>query len=114
MNQQNNQDLNTVDFRASRYDTQEFATMEVYGRMGRITAKMKNLSLTGSGFEIIRSDYFPQKGDMLRITIPLRSVNRTHVVDAEIIWTRGMLFGVAFLKRQEVITRMMNRTSNAE
>lgn len=96
------------DFKAERYETHEFAQIEVYGRMGRLTAKMRNLSLTGAFFEIVRSDYFPQKGDMLRVTIPLRQVGKTHVIDGEIVWTRAMGFGLQFMKRQEVINRMLH------
>jgi hypothetical protein len=90
-----------------RYLTQEKAYLEIFGRMGTLIAEMKNLSISGAFLEIVQGDYIPKKGDLVRVTIPLESLGRTHSVNAEIIWGKSLGVGVCFLNRQETMTKML-------
>ncbi len=92
-----------------RYVTQELAQLEVYGRMGKVFCKMANLSNTGACFEIINSNYMPRAGDMVRVTVLLRQINKTHVLDAEIIWCKGLGLGLNFVKKHELMKKLAGR-----
>lgn len=93
-----------------RYMTQERAYLEIFGRMGTLIAEMKNLSLTGAFLEIIQGDYIPQKGDIIRVTVPLESLGRTHSVNAEVVWGKSLGVGICFLNRQETMTKMLTNS----
>jgi hypothetical protein len=92
-----------------RHQTQERAYLEIFGRMGTLIAELKNLSTTGAFLEIIQGDYIPQKGDLIRVTVPLESLGRTHSVNAEVVWGKSLGVGVSFLNRQETMTKMLTR-----
>lgn len=96
MNNQNTQQV------ARRFVTQELAHIEVYGKNGRIMTKMSNLSMTGAFFEVISPNFSVKKGDIARVTVNLKSLNRTHMVDCEVVWSKGLGVGVQFLKRDEL------------
>lgn len=96
-----------INFAPERHQTQERAYIEIFGRMGTLIAEMKNLSVTGAFLDIIQGDYIPQKGDLVRVTVPLESLGRTHSVNAEVIWGKSLGVGVCFLNRQETMTRML-------
>lgn len=96
MNNQNTQQV------ARRFVTQELAHIEIYGKTGRILSKMGNLSSTGAFFEVLSPNFSIKKGDIARVTINLRSLNRIHVVDCEVVWAKGLSVGVQFLKREEL------------
>jgi hypothetical protein len=87
---------------AKRFATQELAHFEVYGKSGRVLTKMGNLSASGAFFEVLSPNFTLKKGDLARVTINLRSLNRVHTVDCEIVWAKGLGIGVAFLKREEL------------
>ncbi len=95
------------DATTDRHLTQERAYLEIFGRMGTLIAEMKNLSVTGAFLEIIQGDYIPQRGDLIRVTIPLESLGRTHSVNAEVVWGKSLGVGVSFLNRQETMTKML-------
>ncbi|RYZ86017.1 MAG: PilZ domain-containing protein [Proteobacteria bacterium] len=93
-----------------RHLTSERAYVEIYGRMGTLIAELKNLSATGAFLEIVQGDYIPNKGDLIRVTVPLASLGRTHSVNAEIIWGKSLSVGICFLNRQETMTKMLSRS----
>lgn len=95
-----------------RHLTRERAYLEIYGRMGTLVAELKNLSATGAFLEIQHGDYIPRKGDLIRVTVPLETLGRTHSVNAEVIWGKSLGVGVCFLNRHETMTKMLtqNRT----
>lgn len=95
----NNQNQNSL---ARRFVTQELAHIEVYGKPGRVLTKMGNLSTSGAFFDILSPNYDIKKGDIVRITVNLRTLNRVRVVDCEVIWAKGLGVGVQFLKRDEL------------
>lgn len=98
---------------ARRFLTQELAQIEVFGKEGKVLTKMANVSVTGAFFEIINSNVIPKKDDLVRITINLRAVNRTHIIDAQIVWAKGLGLGVEFLNRNEVnikLSKLLSKT----
>lgn len=102
MNSQNTQQV------ARRYVTQELAHIEIYGKSGRLLTKMGNLSASGAFFEVLSPNFSVKKGDIARVTINLRSLNRIHVVDCEVVWAKGLGVGVQFLKREELQEKLTN------
>ena len=102
MDNQNSQQV------ARRFVTQELAHIEIYGKNGRILTKMGNLSSTGAFFEVLSPNFSVKKGDIARVTINLRSLNRVHVVDCEVVWAKGLGVGVTFLKREELQEKLTN------
>lgn len=93
--------------KAKRYRTREIASIEVYGHIGIVSAKLENLSLTGAFLEIAKGSYVPQKGDLLNLTVNLSSVRKSHNLAAEVVWSRGMGIGICFINKGEVLERMM-------
>lgn len=104
---------NTSPQPARRFLTQELAQIEVFGKEGKVLTKMTNVSVTGAFFEIINSPFMPRKDDLVRITVNLRAVNKTHVIDAQVVWNKGLGLGVHFLTRDEIngkIAKMLSKT----
>lgn len=85
---------------AKRYQTQEPARLEVLSKKEFIYCRMRNLSSTGAFFEITNSSYSPKKGDIVRITINLKQVNASHIINGEVIWSKGYGVGVSFIKQK--------------
>jgi hypothetical protein len=102
-----NKDMN------SRHETAEVSKIQVYGRTGDMVAKLQNLSATGARLELINGEYVPKRGDFLHITVHLHSINKTHEVDAEVMWNEGLGFGINFIKREQLMFRLLNRSKEA-
>lgn len=98
---------------ARRYQTFENAHVEVYGRMGTLVAKMKNLSATGAFLELTSGEYIPHNGDFLHVTVNLNSVGRSHTFDAEVVWNRGLGFGVQFVKKEQLLDKMLVKNTHS-
>ncbi|HRO66243.1 MAG TPA: PilZ domain-containing protein [Pseudobdellovibrionaceae bacterium] len=98
---------------AHRYTTSEVAHIEIYGRLGQLVSRMKNLSMTGALLELKAGTQVPKKGDLIRATIHLHSIGKTRILDAEVIWTNGLGFGVSFLKKPELLARMFSKNSSS-
>jgi len=96
---------------ARRFTTLETVHVEVYGRMGTLVARMKNLSSTGAFFELSNGEYIPQQGDFLHITVNLNTVGKSHAFDAEVIWSRALGFGVHFIKKEQLLDKMLQRSA---
>lgn len=94
-----------------RFPTREPAHIEVYGRFGKIYCKMGNLSKKGAFFEIISSNFIPRKGDLVRITVNLKQLNRNHTLDGEVIWCKGLAMGLMFLKQEILYQKLSSRAS---
>lgn len=93
-----------------RFATLEIIALEVYGQMGEHVAKMKNLSKSGAFLEVVKGAFFPEKGDLIRMKITLSSLHKTHQVDAEVIWTQEKKFGVSFVKKEELVEKMLSKS----
>lgn len=94
---------------ATRYPTKEKASIEIYGRNGNFVADLRNLSVTGALLEWSQSEVSLQKGDLVRMTVVLRALNRRHNLNAEVVWTEGNKTGVNFIKSSEVLEKMMEK-----
>jgi hypothetical protein len=93
--------------KAKRFATREKANIEVYGHIGTLAARLRNLSETGAFLEVSHGDYVPQKGDLLNLTVELSTIRKTHNVAAEVVWSKGMGLGICFINKDEVLERMM-------
>ncbi len=93
-----------------RFATLEIIALEVYGQMGEHVAKMKNLSKSGAFLEVVKGPFAPEKGDLIRMKITLSSIQKTHQVDAEVIWTQEKKFGVSFVKKEELVEKMLSKS----
>lgn len=98
---------------AKRYLTQELAQIEIYGHTDKVICKMANLSTSGAFFEIISSQYIPRMGDVIRLTINLRSIKRVHVINAEVIWSKGLSLGIQFLTTLEMQEKLSAKIMSA-
>ncbi len=94
---------------ATRYETREKASIEVYGKSGNFVAQLKNLSVTGACLEWVHEDVNLIKGDLVRITVVLRAINRRHNVSGEVVWTEGKITGINFIKSSDVLEKLMDR-----
>jgi len=96
---------------ARRFQTLETVHVEVYGRMGTLMARMRNLSSTGAFLELSNGEYIPQNGDFLHVTVNLYSVGKSHSFDAEVVWNRGLGFGVNFIKKEQLLDKMLQKST---
>ncbi len=94
-----------------RFFTQELAHVQVYGRMGNLVSKMKNVSTTGAFLELSQGEYVPQKGDIIHVTVHLHSISKSRNFDAEVIWHQGLGFGIQFIKKDELVEKMMTKNT---
>lgn len=97
---------------ARRFHTSEIAHLEVYGRMMRAVCRMKNLSSTGAFLHLTNGEVVPQRGDLIKMTVHLHSLGRSRAVDAEVVWSRGLGFGICFLNKEQLLQRMFQRSTS--
>ena len=88
---------------AKRHPTQELASLEIQGRNIKINCRMSNLSQTGAFLEIINSNILPKQGDLVRMTVHLRQLNKMHVLVGQVIWCKGLGVGISFLKNKDLL-----------
>lgn len=94
---------------AQRFVTREKASLEVYGKSGTVIASLKNLSLSGACLEWTQGGVEIEKGDVLRVTVFLKALNRRHNISAEVIWREGNQSGVTFLKPDQVLDKVIEK-----
>ena len=92
-----------------RFTTHENTTIEIYGRMGTLQGTMKNLSQSGCFVELTKGEYIPKEGDCVHLTLTLKSLNKTRAITGQVIWNKGLGFGVMFIKKEDVVKKMLNR-----
>ncbi len=97
---------------SQRYTTQELAHIEIYGQTGRVLSKMGNLSRSGALFEVMNANGNFKKGDLARITVRLKSLNKIHIVDCEVVWSKGSSVGVQFLNKDELQDKLATHVLN--
>lgn len=95
---------------AQRYTTKERAAVEVYGRNGQIICSVRNLSASGACLEWQHDDVELRQGDLVRLTVVLRSLNRRHYVNAEVVWRDGKRSGVSFIPSNQVLDRLLEKS----
>ena len=94
---------------ATRYSTKEKASIEIYGRSGNFIANLCNLSVTGACLEWMQEDVSIAEGDLIRMTVVLKALNRRHNLNAEVVWRDGKKTGVNFINSNEVLEKIMER-----
>jgi PilZ domain len=94
---------------ADRHPTKEVASLEFYGKSGSLIADVKNLSKTGACIEWSHSDVEVSQGDLVRLTILLKALNRKHHVTAEVVWRRGRMSGLSFISQAQILEKMMQK-----
>lgn len=99
---------------AERFVTKEIAHIEVFGRhVKKIVARMVNVSSTGAFFEMSQTDYVPKEGDMVCVTVHLSSLKKSRVVHAQVVWNRGLGFGIQFMSKDEIVSKMISNKISA-
>lgn len=98
------------DIISERYDTHENVQIQIYGQGRFVAGVLKNLSRTGAGLQLIESSTPLQKGDLVSLTIELKSLSKTHNIDAEVVWTSEGVAGVVFMKAGDIFTKMLTKT----
>lgn len=96
---------------AERYETKEKASLEIYGKGGQLLANLKNVSVTGACLEWTQEDFELSKGDLVRMTVVLKAMNRKHNINAEVVWVEGKRSGLNFIKYDEVLDRMFDKSN---
>lgn len=92
--------------RSIRYPTHELAQLEVYGKVGKYSAHMKNISRTGAFFEMYNHVTQLRIGDVIQIKISLNQLNKEHFMNAEVIWKKNANIGVQFINSNKVFDRL--------
>lgn len=94
---------------ATRYSTKEKAAIEIYGRRNATVADVRNLSVSGACLEWDESEFRLSKGDLIRMTVVLKAVNRKHNISAEVIWVAGRKMGVNFIAQDQVLEKLTEK-----
>lgn len=85
---------------ARRFLTREPARLEIIGKKTILFCRMNNLSATGAFFEILNSNYTPRPGEIVRVVVNLKQVNKTHTINGQIVWAKGLGIGIQFIRQQ--------------
>ncbi|MFZ4404428.1 MAG: PilZ domain-containing protein [Pseudobdellovibrionaceae bacterium] len=96
-----------------RFETQEKASLEVYGQNLHLSALLKNLSETGAFIELSDNHNVTKKGSLLRVTVFLDSLQKERVINAEVIWKNGSSLGLKFLSKKDIVNKMLARSQFA-
>lgn len=94
---------------AIRFDTKEKASVEIYGKAGKLFAALKNLSRTGACLEYALEELPVKRGDLVRLTIDLPNVKRRHYVSAQVMWRNGRRTGLHFLTAEQLLEKMVGQ-----
>lgn len=92
---------------ARRFPTREPARLEIIGKKTILFCRMNNLSATGAFFEILNSNYTPRPGEIIRVVINLKQVNKTHTINGQIVWAKGLGIGIQFIKQQRATRKSL-------
>ena len=92
-----------------RFPTQEKASIEIYGRNDRTVADLRNLSTTGACLEWGEEDFRLRSGDVVRLTVLLKALDRRHNMSAEVVWVEGRKIGVNFITSDQVVEKISTR-----
>jgi hypothetical protein len=95
---------------ATRYSTKEKAAIEIYGRRNATVAAVRNLSVSGACLEWDEQEFRLTKGDLIRMTVVLKAVNRKHNVSAEVIWVTGKKMGVNFIAQDQILEKLTEKS----
>lgn len=91
MSEINNTDLH------KRYQTNETAFLRVRGYLENLMCVMENVSLTGAKLRVSNTSYLPKTQEKVKVTLHLRSINKTHRIYAQVVWVKGLDIGLKFI-----------------
>jgi len=94
-----------------RFRTKERATVEIYGRNGHMIVSVRDLSATGACLEWQHEDYEIREGDLVRVTVVLKSLGRKHHVNGEVMWRDGNRSGISFIPSNQVLDRLIEKSA---
>lgn len=94
---------------AIRYPTKEKAAVEVYGKNLGMVAQLRNLSVSGACLECHDQSLDLSQGDLIRMTIDLKALNKKHRLNAEVVWVEGKSVGVNFVPREKVLEKLAEK-----
>lgn len=99
-----------------RFQTNEKAKVEQYGRGDHASAQVLNISQGGAFLEWIDDGLNLKAGDLIRLTITLRKLGKIRSVNAVVKWiktdkgdNRINGVGVGFIKPDQVLNHLMSR-----
>ena len=94
---------------AKRFTTQENATVEVYGKsIEPMVAQIKDLSQTGACLQWGQANGLA-KGELVRLTVYLKDLNKIRHISAEVIWSNDGKSGVQFLNQDQLFEKMLTK-----
>tara|TARA_B100001248_G_scaffold260334_1_gene248275 strand:- start:905 stop:1591 length:687 start_codon:yes stop_codon:yes gene_type:complete len=97
-----------------RYRTNQKADLHVYSTGELLKTHIFNLSHSGAYLELDQNARF-KKGDMVRLLVNLKQVNRSHMVLAKVVWknnnglwNEGQAVGLQFINKEEFYKIMLS------
>jgi hypothetical protein len=95
---------------AKRFQTNENAVVEFYNKPGAMTASLVNMSSTGACLQWHYPEGdFLEKGALIKITIMLGSLKKSHYLTAEVVWNKRGRLGICFVKPSELMSKVIRR-----
>ena len=96
------------EMRSDRFPTNEEAHIEVYGGAApAMWARLKDISNTGACIECTDESYSELgEGALIRMTINLSQLKKSHSISAQVVWLSGLKMGVKFLKESQLVEAM--------
>lgn len=99
---------------SQRFTTNEYTSIEVYGKNAHLEATLKNLSATGAFLECTNQHAVTiLPGDLICMTIHLSQIKKQHRVSAEVVWHNETGTGVTFLLPEELFEKFRERTKTS-
>jgi hypothetical protein len=95
---------------AQRFATKEKASLEVYGRKSIVLAEVKNMSKSGVCVEWSQSEVDLIQGDIVSLTIILKTLGRRHKVSAQVVWLQGNTSGLNFIRDDQLLEKIVEKT----
>lgn len=80
---------------------------------GKLTADLKNLSLSGAYLESNSTTFAMKAGDFVKISVALGKAAKMYLFDAKVVWARPQAtlgvtgYGLAFMNREEVYNNLL-------
>ncbi len=96
-----------------RFITNQMAHVEVFPTGDVLDSRIFNLSRGGAYLEVA-NEVSLKKGDIIKVDVKLRQINKRHGFHAKVIWTsekaiwnKGKAVGIEFLKSESVYAEML-------
>jgi Tfp pilus assembly protein PilZ len=95
-----------------RYETNQPLEIHSLNNSQAISTKMLNISYGGLQCSFMSESEF-KMGDYVRLNIKLNELNKTHSLNAKVVWVEdkkqaSKKMGLAFVSNQDMYTKMLN------